>query len=380
LDLFVISRSYTRTHELNEALEAWCASGWKQAPYLVESMLTRARNGWSRHTNKPTGESFAIVMLTWLHAQERGQYNSHSGSDPTKVACGEPLPPQRIESIFQQMLHLYEYENDSWYRPKEVHLRYLMQGWMNQCATGLRYDGISGNQLFPAEHCENLLHMYRSRSWFDGSMRGIYAMVLRAWALQKLDYSDAASEQLPNPLKHLVELLDALKDSLPPGEKLPAYPCNWVLDACGKPQPTEARRREAYQTAMSTIGRAKFNARTFVLAAQVLRTQVGPELDVPNLEAMEDLFRKACTCGMLTQDLITHVADVARPETLQRLFSISNAFAELLVSERNKPQHNASIPNALLVSNLPHEWSVHADTQRKIKLAPQKQRRKPIQK
>ena len=99
----------------------------------------------------------------------------------------------------------------------------------------------------------------------------------------------------------------------------------------------------------------------------------------PNLAAMEDLFRKACTCGMLTQDLIAHVADVARPQMLQRLFSISNAFAEMLVAERDKPQHNTTIPNAMLVSNLPHEWSVHADTQRKNKPAPQKQRRKRVQ-
>jgi len=351
LHLFVVERPYGRTFELNDAMNQWSMSGWKLAPFLLESMLTRALERTNRIGNKPTGESFAIVMLSWLR----------SSRDDA---------PYRIELLLQHMRQLYEIKRDSWYKPQEVHLRYLMLAWVNRCASGKRFDGISGSNMYPAEHCESLIQLFQGKPWSDENITSQFALAIRAWATQRLPSPAEEGEDPPNPVQRAMKLLDTLAESRPADAKLPAFPCNWVLTACGQKQPTEERRREAFHTAIAVVNRAIHNARTFVLAAKVLREQV-PELQAEHLSTIEDLFRKASSCGMLTQELISEVVEVARPETLQKLFGISYQYAHLIVQERSKPAGESALysrtPNALLIENLPQEWSVHADTQRKRK-------------
>ena len=351
LHLFVVERPYGRTFELNDAMNQWSMSGWKLAPFLLESMLIRALERTNHKGNKPTGESFAIVMLSWLRSKRDDA-------------------PYRIELLLQHMRQLYEEKRDSWYKPQEVHLRYLMFAWVNRCSSGKRFDGMSGSDMYPAEHCESLILLFQGKPWFDENFTSQFALAIRAWATQRLPSPAEEEEEPPNPVQRAMKLLDTLAETRPADTKLPAFPCNWVLTACCQKQPTEERRREAFHTAIAVVNRAIHNARTFVLAAKVLREQV-PELQAEHLSTIEDLFRKASSCGMLTQELITEVVEVARPETLQKLFGISYQYAGLIVAERSKPAGESTLysrtPNALLIENLPQEWSVHANTQRKRK-------------
>lgn len=353
LHIVVVEAEYARTFFLHEAMEKWCLSGWQSAPYLVESILQRALEKASAVKNKPTGQSFSIAMKAWM----RSKLNE---------------APYRAELLLQHMLHLYENQGDSWFCPKEIHLRYVATCWLNRCKDGKRYDGISGKNMYPAEHCESILMWLRGKPWFGDLAMGQYAMAIRTWAHQQIL---TEHEDEPNFVQRAANLLDLYAETLPEGALLPPFPCNWVLQACCRRQPNLQRRLEAYYVAITTFNRCKQNARTFTLTVQVLRAQV-EVLDDEHLSVIEDLFKKCCSCGMLTQEMISAVVDVVSAEALQRLFGLSFQMAQLMVDSRgstasfeNNTFGKGRIPSVLLVSNLPHEWSIHADTQRKLKEA-----------
>ena len=146
--------------------------------------------------------------------------------------------------------------------------------------------------------------------------------------------------------------------------ELPSFPSNWMLDTCCRPQATLERRRESYHAAIHTFRRMKRNARSYVLMIQVLRAQM-ESLDEDHVEIVEGLFRECCAEGKLTQDLVWLVADIMTPEAIQRLFGVSHQcatsfeFLFFFLSKGAQPQirWNGSPPSALLIENLPSEWS-----------------------
>lgn len=349
LNIVVVGASYPRIYHMHETMELWCVSGWPAAPVLVEKILSRALSNYTGIVNKPTGQSFGIAMKAWMRSKQKES-------------------PYRAELLLQHMLHLYEDEGDSWYRPREVHTRYVTTCWLQRCKDGQRYDGISGKNMYPAEHCESLVLWLRGKDWFDKMAIGQYAMAIRAWATQQIltTENDGDDDNDPNPVLRASKLLDYYAESLSGRDELllPAFLCNWVLAACLRWQPNVQRRLVAYDVAIETFKRCKHNARTFVLTVQVLRAQV-PELDEEHLSVISDLFEQCCACGMLTQEMIAEVVDVVQPEALQRLFGLSYQMAQLIAAEGLKATENdnsfrARTPSVLLVGNLPQEWSVNA--------------------
>ena len=277
--------------------------------------------------------------------------------------------PHRAELLLQHMLRLYEFQSDSWYIPREIHMRFVMTCWLERSGEGRRYDSMSGKNMYPAEHCENLVAWLHGRAWFDEMSTSPYAMAMRCWAIQHIPTDN---EDEPNPVQHVAKLLDRYAEKKPKGELLSAFPCNWVLQTCGRVQPNVERRKEAYNVAINTFKRCKQNARSYTLLIDVLRTQT-LTFDEEHLSVIEDLFKQCCARGMLTQDMVERVVAHLPPETLQRLFGLSYQMAELLTTE-NADGNNTSSPtkhsdnaNVLHVRNLPPEWSENADSRLKSK-------------
>jgi hypothetical protein len=346
----VADAHYPRIYFLNETMETWCNSAWHFAPFVVENLLQRGLEKTTHVYNKPTGQTFAIAIRAWMKS-------------------AKPEGPYRAELLFQHMLHLYEFKEDTWYKPKEMHLRYIITAWLNRCHTGETYDGIGGKGLYPAEHVEKFISWIQDREWFKTFAEASYSMAIRVWSLQQLPSSTNLSDSAvapPNPVQRAGVLLNSFADRfVHGGEPIPPYPCNWVLETCSIVQPTKERKIEAYDLAISTFQRCKHNARSFVLMVQVLRAQV-QEIDDMHRSVIEDLFRRCCFAGLLTQDMVMHLVSISDdPETIQRLFGLSYQIAQLIIQHRKQLESKGQklgtdrLPNALMVQNLPKEWSMN---------------------
>jgi hypothetical protein len=393
VQLVVADAHFPRLYFLHEKMESWSNSNWHFSPYVVENLLHRGLENSTHVHNKPTGQTFAIAFKAWMRADHRD--GAH-----------------RAELLLQHLLYLYEVNEDSWYKPREVHLRYIITNWLNRCKSGQRYDGISGKDLYPAEHIEKLTFWFRDRPWFRPFAENVFSMAIRAWSMQQMpastsgdvsndivlssnlyhnmdnnmdnhtnDNVDDNAEQRnasllqPNPVEHAVKLLDSFATSfVPDGELIPPYPCNWVLETCAQVQPTLERRLEAYEAGIQTFQKCRQNSRSYTLTVQVIRNQV-QELNDSHRAVIEDLFRKCCLTGLLSQDMVLQVvATATTPEPLQRLFGLSYQLAQLIIqSHQQDPKAFARedrIPQALLIQNLPQEWSIKATKPTNKKTSP----------
>lgn len=340
-----VTAPYRRVYYLNEAMEEWVQSGLDLAPEVVERMLAHAMDVRNHTDVKPTGESYLIASKAWLRSSA-------------------PDAPYRAERVLDDMLRIYRESNDRFYEPREQHLRMVATTWLSKCRDGRRYKGMAGMK-YPAEHIEALLHYHQGSEWFVKSAPGLYAMALRAWAVQNID----DSPDNPCPLErseHLIDLLGQVQKSA----ILLAFPCNWVLGVCSRKFDTQDKRHKAYQLAVDTFGRSQHNARSYVLMSQVIKRQVGDGFNEAHalLESIESLFHNCCAAGMLSQDMIWEVLEVATTETLQKLFGVSHQYATGIVQVRDGQlgkSHSGlvwegKLPNALRCENLPHSWRSNA--------------------
>jgi hypothetical protein len=263
-------------------------------------------------------------------------------------------------------------------------------------------------------------------------------MAIRAWAKQRIpsnggiairDDTDDKDDNMtaPDPVKRAAVLLKYLETS-PRLEspsinaiqtndissddasttKLPSFPCNWVLEVCARPQPDTQKRLEAYQLAVDTFHKSRRNSRSYVLMANVIKEQVlyapsnainihddnndknnsnedeaTKSMHEAYIKVLIELFQECCHSGMLSQEMIWHVVDVATITSLQDLFGLTYQYAELAIqmrdsnktisSQRNMSNSDLSsppdrrytqAPSSLLIRNLPPEWSANANTQR----------------
>jgi hypothetical protein len=365
-----IEAPYERIFFVNQAAEFWIQTGWTYAPDLVEQLMASA---WERSRRaaslKPTGQTFAIAMRAWLRCAERDE------------------SPHRCELLFQQMDTLHQETSDRYYRPRDEHLRYVINCWLNRCHDGRRYHGLAGH-LYPAEHIEAHLQWHiqlgsseSTSDSFDTSAQdwvknaaGHYSMAIRAWSKQVVDEADSVDAT-----DRAVRLLDELERTT--DRSIPAFPCNWALEIFSQPQETLEMRKKAYDAAVDTFRRGERNARTYVLLLKVLRQQV-PALDQDHRDVIEGLVKACCSSGMLTQDLIWRAVELLNAESLQRLFGLSYQYASLIVQMRDADLDLDTMswkgvpPSALLVRNLPQEWSCNIDRQRRAPVSGQRRSNK----
>lgn len=311
---------------MNDAMEEWIKSGVKDAPFVAEYMLIRAVD-----EKLATGQTFSIALKAWLR------------SDADQAPC-------RAEIVFQKLLELY-YRNGIRFEPRDVHLRLLLTSWIKRCEEGQRYEGSEG-VLYPAEHIENMVIRLSRESWLS-NITGQYAMAIRAWCCQVV--GDGPDE--PNPVQRAASLIRQVQELT---GKMPPFPSNWVLETCCRPQSTLEGRREAYHTAIDTFKICERNARSYFLMIRVLCEQA-KELDKAHMEVIEGLFHECCSAGYLTEELVSLVANIATPHALQKLFGLSyhqaSAFVQLRNTEEGTLRWNGRLPSALLIENLPQEWS-----------------------
>lgn len=331
----VVESPYERIHFLHVHMETWVKSDWDLAPEVIEKMLEWSFTRMDGYVCRPTGETFMIAIKGWLRSKSVDA-------------------PYRAELILQKLVQIYEQKRDSYYRPREVHLRYVITAWMNRSEDGRRYCGLAGN-MYPAEHVEGLLALYGDADWNE-NRQGLYAMAIRTWAKQRVD----PGENEPNPLRRSVALLNDLGEV---SGSLDPYACNMVLEACRRKQQTLERRREAYDIAMDTFRRGKRNPRTFVLLLKVLRAQI-PDFDKSKRHLVVALFNECCSTGYLSQEMVWEIASFATPRMLSKLFDVSYQYAFFVVHSRdNRPAGSISSlwsenpPTDLLVQNLPRTWS-----------------------
>jgi hypothetical protein len=149
----VVETPYERIHFLHKNMEAWVSSDWELAPEVIEKMLEWSFTRMDNYNCRPTGQTFMIAIKAWLRSKSGGA-------------------PYRAELILQKLVEIYDQGRDSYYRPREIHLRYVITAWMNRCEDGRRYYGLAGN-MYPAEHVEGLLALYGDADWND-NVHGLY--------------------------------------------------------------------------------------------------------------------------------------------------------------------------------------------------------------
>lgn len=353
-----IEAPYERIFFVNQAAEFWVQTGWTYAPDLVEQLMASAwerSRGRTRVSLKPTGQTIAIAMRAWLKCTDRDE------------------SPHRCELLFQQMHTLHQETSDRYYRPRDEHLRYVLNCWLNRCHEGKRYHGLAGH-LYPAEHIEAHLQWHvkmgsseasldsyeTSQDWVKNAA-GHYSMAIRAWSIQVVDEADSVDV-----IDRAVRLLDELQHG---ADRIPAFPCNWALEVFSRRQATLEMRKKAYDAAIEIFRRGERNARTYVLLLKVLKEHV-PTLDQDHRDVIEGLVKGCCSSGMLTQDLIWRAVELLNAESLQRLFGLSYQYASLIIQMRDADLDLDTMtwrgvpPSALLVRNLPQEWSCNSDRQR----------------
>lgn len=347
----VVDAPYTRIYELNASMGDLIDSGYEGAPLLVEDMLNKALKNTSS-SRELTGQTFAIAMKGWLRSHDRDA-------------------ALRAESLFMKLMELYESRGER-FEPREVHLRYGLSSWLQKCNDGRRYQGLSGH-LYPAEHCENLLRWTVGKQVCTDNYNGLFALAIQAWSIQKLDDESSALNSVTRASSLLVKLKELTG-------KLSAFPCNYVLETCCRPQTTIEGRLHAYNTAIDTFRSGKRNARSFYLIIEVLRTQV-LNMDEQHIEVVEGLFDECCANGLLTQEMVWQVVSILPLKSLKRLFGLSHDFAQTIINVRDEElravegdydktvrlRWNRNPPKALLIDRLPSDWSREAtSTQRKI--------------
>lgn len=309
------------------------------AAEAVELMLERALER-QRHRDdfklKPNGQTFAISLKAWY-------------------ASKQDDAPMRAELILKKMTELFE-AGDHWYRPREAHLRFVALAWLTKCNSGKRYQGVAGN-LYPAEHIEALLlHFERSNEL--PSFSNIYPLGILAWVNQKLGECDDD----PDPLEHAVKLLELLFSR---SGTYSAYASNLVLEVCARQQSAASRRKEAYEVAIATFSKCQRNPRTYSLMFKVLLAHVD-QWGQEHTSFVEEMFHEISSNGLLTQELIWQTACLVPSESLQKLFGVSSRYAQSIVEARDSnkfpspsgpDQTRIRLPSALLVENLPREWT-----------------------
>ena len=336
----VLNRKYKTTREINVAMKEWSdipAPQHTYVPELLESILDKALKSYVRKThdnktNKPTGQSFLLVMRSWLRC---------SNND---------LAPHRLEQVFVDLVQRYE-SPDSWYRPHESHLRCLFTAYVIRCNTGKLYYA-AGVTALPAEHCERVLRWLISKPWITTNRAaGFCGMTLRSFAIQEgMDDTERLDRSM------------ALLDTFFRGEGVPSYPANWVLTACARDYATIELQTKAYETASSIFVRKDINInhRSYDLMVDVVEKHYLGNQDNAETKSIliRELFHRACTAGMLSQDMVRKfVQTVRNPDMIQKDFGLDYTYAQMVVQYS---EHNfLKLPKPLLVQNLPPEWSIN---------------------
>jgi hypothetical protein len=381
IQIYASGVSYKRVYFLNEAMEYLQKSNWAYAPELVEAMLVQAVNkDLYNRAKEPTriyatSQTFAVAIKAWLsskvaHAAFRAEVILHN-----------------LVSVFENTQYDGGHKSlRDRYKPTDAHLHYVMMAWAKRAGShalqtdqpvplmpsrGLRFCGMAGENKYAAEHCEGVLRRYEFQPWV-GNVSGHYATAMRAWAHQQFDSDDSGR---PDATGHLIVLRDDLQRRT---KNISAYNCNWVLEACARPQKSYAERLRSYEVAVDTFHRALRNERSYVLLLKAIRTQVF-SFDIDNLSVAEAVFHDCCKNGLLTQDLVWEISCIVSPETLQRMFGIPYTLAVAIkeagvcATPDGIPANwsRGSPPKSLLVGNLPPEWSAKVQ---KINRRPQFER------
>jgi hypothetical protein len=234
---------------------------------------------------------------------------------------------------------------------REVHVRLWMTAYLDRCHSGQWYT-IAGTSLYPAEHCERILRLVRPLFKRLNIQASQVAIAIRAWSMQEgADIDDMERLQCVD------DLINSIK-----ADEIPAYPTNYVLTTCGRDYATVEAQQRAYKIASSLFIRkdVQLNSRSYDLMMDVVYKIRKDETLVI------ELFRRACTAGLVNQNLVWHVCRVALdPEDLQKLFHLDHRVAAMIIEQREDFVKGHPLPRELLLENLPKEWRANCDRTKK---------------
>jgi len=298
-------------------------------------MLAKALGTYGGKHNKPTGFTFLLGMRSWLRCTEND------------------AAPGRLEQLFGHMVMLYE-TPDSWYLPREPHVRCVFEAYIIRCKTGKKYDAM-GVTMFPSEHCERVLRWVCTKNWLTRNHHASFCgMTLRAISLQEgIDDLDRIERSM------------ALLENFYAGHEIPSYPANWVLTSCSRDFASEEARAKAYQVASSIFIREdiRLNSRSYESMVDIVKKHYrnnGEKDEETKVLLVQELFKRACGAGLLSQGLINKFVEIVKvPEVLQRVFGVDYTYAQMLVQYSRGDFK--SIPKPLMIQNLPMEWSVNTE-------------------
>jgi hypothetical protein len=116
---------------------------------------------------------------------------------------------------------------------------------------------------------------------------------------------------------------------------------------------------------MDIFQKTDHDSRSYVRILQVLKEQADALEEGQCQQILVDLFRDSCSSGLVYQATVWNVVNLATVETLQSLFNLPPATARSIAQLRDvHMRHDNRVvswegepPVALVVANLPSQWS-----------------------
>jgi hypothetical protein len=343
-----IQSTYPRLYAMHLAMKTWETSLTPEAVLIVDSLLDRLLQPTSDF--KPTKETFAIVMRTWMVSKEakRGLM---------------------VEYLLLRMRDLRRILGTS-IMPNDTHFGLVLDTWQTLSEDGQKYLGKHG-LLYPAQHaCLHLKDVLQSRQTWADSNYLHYSSCLKAWTRQVLESHDT---EIILPAREAAKLLDQMEYLS--GAVPPAPHCNMVIQSCLRDDALLNHKREVYDIAMKTFNKGSHDNMSFILVVDFVKKSF-ETLEKVHLKFIESIVRVARDEGKLTQALIFEAVEVLGREQLKKLFHFSDSYARIIERERSdmlgRPEGKKlvwkwPVPQGLKLQNLPRSWSRRTDFRKSYK-------------
>jgi hypothetical protein len=269
---------------------------------------------------------------------------------------------------------------------------------------------LSSHKLDRLEKCKLLLDQYETAKKMVSER-----MQVQATSESNTDNDFVMTRKASNSLQSEEEAVVAVVEGTneqTEGHKLAQDLCHKVLTVCIKRQYSFEKRREAFALAKDVFERSYHNSHSYVMMLRIMKEQIyrpwAPSSSssltsrqtssmrhddrhqhVPkdgiNQQYIIQLFHDCCKRGLMKQDFITHLLEVAKPGTLVELFGFSRSEAEYVLNnirqwttrsskqqqqqygverQKQQQQQHQRLLQRLQVLNMPPSWSMQAKAER----------------
>ena len=300
----------------NSAINAWCKSGHEEGAYRAQQILDRLlMESGEGGELMPNSISFSTAMNAWAQS-----------SDPN---CGS-----KAETLFERQLTLYEERNNEVCRPSESSFRVLVSAWCNEAAK-------SGKEETFDKALKAMVRMQREGGFLPKTAE--YNLLLSVPS--KIQANDDMS-RYNIAMKARAILMEMLENDRSSGSAPDIYSFNYVIKGFQGYNEEDCRRESLFAVIdafnmLCETETCNANDQTYIHMFKAIQDSLAGDSQERAGRIIEEIFRKCCESGLLTNAVLRTVANMLPSQSLQRLEACRT--------------NDDSGP--LAVNNLPSEWS-----------------------